>query len=379
MVDTISQYNNIKEKIDKAVNAVVSSGIYINGPVVQEFRQHLATYLDVAHVIPCANGTDALQIALMALDLKPGDEVITSPFTFVATAEVIALLGLKPVFVDIEYDTFNIDPELIEAAITERTKAIIPVHIFGQSANLEPILEIAQKHQLYVVEDAAQSIGADYIFSDGRVARTGTIGDIGTTSFYPSKNLGAYGDGGAIFTRNDELASKLWTICNHGSNVKYYHSEIGVNSRLDAIQAAILNIKLSHLDTYNLARQEAANTYQSLLGDVEELVLPYQVPYSKHVFHQYTLRVKAGESMRDAIKAELQANEIPSMIYYPVPLHLQDAYKGYGYAEGDFPISEQASREVLSLPMHSELDIQQLQHICKHVKQAVFESVSLKK
>ena len=375
MVDTISQYNNIKEKIDKAVDAVISSGMYINGPVVQEFRQHLATYLDVAHVVPCANGTDALQIALMTLNLKPGDEVITTPFTFVATAEVIALLGLKPVFVDIEYDTFNIDPTLIEAAITEKTKAIIPVHIFGQSANMSSILEIASKHQLYVVEDAAQSIGADYIFPDGRVARTGTIGDIGTTSFYPSKNLGAYGDGGAIFTQNDELAAKLWTICNHGSNVKYYHSEIGVNSRLDAIQAAILNIKLSHLDEYNASRQEAANTYQSLLGDLEELVLPYQAAYSRHVFHQYTLRVKAGEAMRDAIKADLQANDIPSMIYYPVPLHLQDAYKGYGYKVGDFPIAEQASREVLSLPMHSELDIQQLRHICKQVKQAVFQSV----
>lgn len=369
MVDTVNQYQKIQDEVDSAVLDVIRSGRFINGPWVQSFRTNLAAYLEVEHVLSCANGTDALQIALMALDLQPGDEVITPTFTYIATVEVIALLQLKPVFVECEPDSFNLDPQAIEAAITDRTRVILPVHLFGQPANMEPIMALARKHSLYVVEDTAQAIGADCHFSDGTVRKAGTIGDIGTTSFYPSKNLGAYGDGGAIFTRSNELADKLWTICNHGSRNRYYHEIVGVNSRLDSVQAAILDIKLKHLDTYTQARQEAAARYDQLLQHVPGLVIPHRVSYGKHVFHQYTLRVKAGRAVRDQLKAGMDTAGIPTMVYYPVPCHLQEAYQSYGYKAGDFPISEQLCGEVISLPMHSELDEAQQQYIIENLKQ----------
>ncbi|MEM7367338.1 MAG: DegT/DnrJ/EryC1/StrS family aminotransferase [Bacteroidota bacterium] len=367
MVDTISQYQKIANQIDSAVQEVVRSGAYINGPAVKQFKKNLATYLDVPHVIPCANGTDALQIALMALGLEPGDEVITPTFTYVATVEVIALLRLKPVFVEVDPLTFNMDVSKIEAAISPQTKAILPVHLYGQAADMEAIMEVANRHNLPVVEDTAQAIGADYTFSDGRVVKAGTIGAIGTTSFYPSKNLGAYGDGGAIFSRDEELAEKLWIICNHGAKIKYYHDSIGVNSRLDSLQAAILDIKLQHLNTYTEARRTAARTYDSLLADVDGLVLPQWNDNGSHVFHQYTVKVKEGRKKRDQIKELMSQKGIPTMIYYPVPIHLQGAYTQYGYKEGDFPISEQLTEEVLSLPMHSELDRAQQEYIVDHL------------
>lgn len=353
------------------MSEVVKSAIYINGPVVQSFRKDLANFLDVSHVIACANGTDALQVALMALGLEPGDEVITPAFTYIATVEVIALLRLKPVFVDVEQDSFNIDANKIEAAISDRTKVILPVHLFGQAANMEPILKIAEKHGLFVVEDTAQAIGSDYKFSDGRLAKTGTIGDIGTTSFYPSKNLGAYGDGGAIFTGNDELAVKIQMICNHGSTKRYYHDSIGVNSRLDAIQAAILQVKLKHLNQYNSSRITAADRYDELLSGVDELEIPTRVAYSRHVFHQYTLKVKAGREARDKVKAKMDEWGIPTMIYYPLCCHEQPAYLDYGFKHGDFPVSEQLTAEVLSLPMHSELDEEQQKYIVDHLLRAL--------
>jgi dTDP-4-amino-4,6-dideoxygalactose transaminase len=365
MVDTITQYHHIKEEVDAAISEVVASGMYINGPAVQRFRQNLGTYLDAKHVIACANGTDALQVALMALELQPGDEVITVPFTFFATAEVIALLGLVPVFVDIEPDTYNIDPAKIEAAITEKTRCIIPVHLFGQVANMEAIMNIAEKHKLFVIEDAAQSIGADYIFSDGRRVKSGLIGHLGCTSFYPSKNLGAYGDAGAIYTNDDVLGDRSQVICNHGSHKKYYHERIGVNSRLDSIQAAILDVKLGHLDTYNSARRAAADVYDELLGNTEGVVIPFRAPYNEHVFHQYTLRITAGRAKRDALQSKLAEQGIPSMVYYPVPLHLQEAYAPYGFTAGDMPVSEEYSAQVISLPMHSELDREQAVYIAQ--------------
>lgn len=371
MVDTITQYQHIQSEIDRAVQSVIQSGMYINGPAVQQFRANLTDYLGAKHVIPCANGTDALQIALMALGLKPGDEVITTSFTFVATAEVIALLGLKPVFVDVCYDTFNLDPELLEAAITEKTRAIIPVHLFGQPSDMEPIMRIACDHELYVVEDNAQAIGAEYRFKDGKVMKTGVMGAIGTTSFYPSKNLGAFGDGGAIFTQNEAWAEQLQTICNHGSRERYYHETIGVNSRLDAIQAAILDIKLRHLDAYNQARRAAADAYDQALEAVEELVLPKRADYGTHVFHQYTVKVKGGRAQRDAIKAYLQEQQVPSMIYYPVPLHQQQAYQASNDTPTRLPVTEQLAEEVLSLPMHSELAEEQIQHVTDQLKAAI--------
>lgn len=371
MVDTITQYEKIKEEVDSAVSEVVQSAIYINGPVVQSFRKDLADFLDVSHVIACANGTDALQVALMALDLEPGDEVITPAFTYIATVEVIALLRLRPVFVDVELDTFNMDVSKIEAAISDRTKVILPVHLFGQAANMAPIMEIARKHGLSVVEDTAQSIGSDYHFPDGKVVKTGTIGDIGTTSFYPSKNLGAYGDGGAIFSGNDELAKKIQMICNHGSTKRYYHDSIGVNSRLDAIQAAVLQVKLKHLDRYNASRIAAADRYDALLADVDELEIPKRASNSKHVFHQYTLKVKAGRDLRDKVKAQMDEWGIPTMIYYPLCCHEQPAYLDYGFKRGDFPVSEQLTAEVLSLPMHSELDEEQQKYIVDHLLRAL--------
>ncbi|MEL7340257.1 MAG: DegT/DnrJ/EryC1/StrS family aminotransferase [Bacteroidota bacterium] len=371
MVDTVSQYQKIQSEVDQAVLEVIRSGRFINGPVVQGFRDHLAAYLGVEHALSCANGTDALQIALMALDLQPGDEVITASFTYVATVEVIALLRLKPVFVEVEPDTFNLDVAAVEAAITDKTKAIMPVHLFGQAANMGPLMELARRHNLYVVEDTAQAIGSDYTFADGTKMKTGTIGDIGTTSFYPSKNLGAYGDGGAIFTRNNGLATKLWSICNHGSERRYYHDRVGVNSRLDAVQAAILDIKLRYLDEYTAARRKAADLYDEMLADVDALETPFRAGYAEHVFHQYTLKVKDGRTRRDALKAKLDEAGIPSMIYYPVPLHLQEAYRYYGYNEGDFPISERLCGEVISLPMHSELDETQQAYIVEHLKKFI--------
>lgn len=369
MVDTITQYQQIQSEIDAAVLEVVRSGAYINGPAVKRFQQNLATFMEVPHVIPCANGTDALQVALMALGLEPGDEVITPSFTYIATVEVIALLRLKPVYVEVDPLTFNLDPAEIEALITDRTRAIMPVHLYGQAADMEAIMAIADRHGLYVIEDTAQAIGAYCHFSDGRKLRAGTIGHIGTTSFYPSKNLGAYGDGGAIFTRDAALAERLWTICNHGSQTRYYHDWVGVNSRLDAIQAAILNVKLAHLDGYNAARQQAARTYDALLAESEGLITPAWQDNGSHVFHQYTLRVQAGRHIRDQLRDQLATRGIPSMIYYPVPTHLQKGYAQYGYQAGDMPRTEQLTAEAISLPMHSELDTPQQQYIVDHLNQ----------
>ncbi|GAB4428757.1 MAG: DegT/DnrJ/EryC1/StrS family aminotransferase [Bacteroidia bacterium] len=369
MVDTITQYEKIREEIDTAVLDVVRSGAYINGPAVKQFQGSLARYMDVPHVIPCANGTDALQVALMALDLEPGDEVITPSFTYIATVEVIALLRLRPVFVEVDPATYNMDPAALEAAITPRTKAIMPVHLYGQAADMEPIMEIAAQHGLYVVEDTAQALGAMYTFSDGRRMRVGTIGHIGTTSFYPSKNLGAYGDGGAIFTRDAGLAEKLWIICNHGAREKYYHESVGVNSRLDSIQAALLDVKLRYLDEYTDARREAARRYDALLADIPGLELPAWKDDDSHVFHQYTIRVLAGREARDELRNQLATRGVPSMIYYPVPIHLQGGYQQYGFKAGDMPLTEHLTEGVISLPMHSELDAEQQQFIAGHVRE----------
>ncbi len=353
MVDLQTQYEHIKPEVDAAIQEVLNSCYFVGGGPVKEFACELSGYLGAKDVIPCGNGTDALQIALMALGLKPGDEVITTPFTFVATAEVIALLQLKPVFVDIHPDTFNIDETKIEEAITSKTRCIIPVHLFGQVANMEAIMNIAKQHNLFVVEDNAQAIGADYTFSDGRRQKAGTIGHIGCTSFFPSKNLGCYGDGGAICTNDLELSEKIRMICNHGSKVKYYHDEIGVNSRLDTIQAAVLRIKLRHLDKYTAARQEAAQIYNELLAGEEPITTPSIATFTTHVFHQYTLKVTSG---RDRLQKKLGEAGIASAIYYPVPLHLQKAYQHNGYQKGDFPVSEMMAEQVLSLPMHTELN-----------------------
>ena len=368
MVDTITQYQAIQQEVDEAVRGVITSGIYINGPVVGEFKKSLADYLGVKHVIPCANGTDALQIALMALGLQPGDEVITPSFTYVATVEVIALLQLKPIFVDVDERSFNIDVSQVESLITDKTKAIIPVHLFGQAANMEEVMKVAAKHNLFVVEDDAQAIGATYKHKDGSSQKTGTIGHIGCTSFYPSKNLGAFGDAGAIFTNDDELADKLTVICNHGCKVRYYHDSIGVNSRLDAVHAAILNVKLKHLDTYNAARRKAADMYDALIGDLEGIMTPWRAPWSDHVFHQYTLRIVEGRAKRDAIKAHFDAHKVPAMIYYPVSLHQQKAYAHYWDGNPSLPISEKLTEEVISLPMHSELTEEQIQVVVDTLK-----------
>lgn len=358
MADLFGQYLNIKAEVDQSIQEVIESAIFIKGGKVTEFEQHLQDYMGCP-TITCGNGTDALQIAFMALELQPGDEVITTPFTFVATAEVLALLGLKPVFVDVDPETYNIDVEKIEAAITSRTRAILPVHLFGQSVDMEQVMGIARKHDLYVVEDAAQSLGTDYRFGDGTSLKSGTIGHIGCTSFFPSKNLGAFGDGGALFSGNEELAARIRSIANHGMKVRYYYERIGVNSRLDSIQAAILDVKLKYLEKYILARQSAANWYDRHLAQLEGLVIPRRVAYSSHSYHQYTIR----SSNRDDLQTFLKGRGIPSMIYYPSPIHLQEAYKYLGYKEGDFPLAEQLSREVLSLPMHTEMDEDQLQYI----------------
>lgn len=361
MVDLGAQYQRMKKDIDQAIQQVIDSTAFVKGPAVKQFEDHLAEFLGVKHVIACGNGTDALQIALMTLGLKPGDEVIAPTFTFIASAEIIALLGLTPVLVDVNPDTFNISAEAIEAALTEKTKAVIPVHLFGQNADLDAILDIAKKHNLHVVEDACQSIGSTYFAKDGSVCQSGTLGDIGCTSFFPSKNLGCYGDGGALYTNNDDLAQKIRAIANHGMMKRYYHDMVGVNSRLDGIQAAILNVKLTQLDDFGSRRKAAADNYDKAFETIGGLQIPVRSPLSTHVFHQYTLRVKNGR--RDALKEHLNNNGIPAMVYYPVPLHLQKAYRDPRYNEGAFPVSEQLCHEVLSLPMHTELSDQQLLYI----------------
>jgi UDP-2-acetamido-2-deoxy-ribo-hexuluronate aminotransferase len=361
MVDLKSQYEKMKQEIDSAILNVVSSTAYINGPEVKNFQTDMEKYLGVKHVIPCANGTDALQVSMMALGLKPGDEVITSSFTFVATAEVIALLGLTPVLVDVLPDTYNIDPKAIEKAITSKTKAIVPVHLFGQSSDLDAVMAIAKKHNLFVIEDNCQAIGSDYIYKDGSKKKTGTIGHVGCTSFFPSKNLGCYGDGGAIFTNDDKLANDLRIIVNHGMTVRYYHDLIGVNSRLDSIQAAILRIKLSKLDNYAKERQKAADYYDKAFANNPKLVTPARSSFSTHVFHQYTLVTKGID--RNKLQEFLQTKDIPAMIYYPVALHMQKAYLDPRYKEGDFPVTEMLCKSVISLPMHTELDEEQLKYI----------------
>lgn len=365
MVDLQTQYQAIRTEVDQAISGVLTATNFINGGPVKDFACNLAGYLGAREVIPCGNGTDALQIALMALDLKPGDEVITSPFTFIATAEVIALLGLKPVFADVDPDTFLIDPAEVEKRISPRTRVILPVHLYGQCADMAPLLDIAARHHLHVIEDNAQAIGAQYLFPDGRRAMAGTIGTIGCTSFYPSKNLGAYGDGGAIMTQDEALGEKLRMICNHGSKVRYYHDVVGVNSRLDTLQAAVLDIKLRHLDDYNRRRREAADRYDQGLGGIPEVLVPRRAAWSSHVFHQYTLRVTRD---RDALKDHLQQAGIPTMIYYPVPLHLQPAYRDAGYREGDMPVSERLMHDVISLPMHPELSREQTDYIVHHIR-----------
>lgn len=366
MVDLVGQYQRIKSEVDVALQRVIDSTAFINGPEVKEFEKELATYLGAKHVIGCANGTDALQIAMMALDLKPGDEVITASFTFVATVEVVGLLGITPVFADVLPGTFNLDPEDIKRKITSRTKAIVPVHLFGQTADMDAIIAIAKEHSLFVIEDNCQAIGSDYTSGDGTKRKSGTIGHIGTTSFFPSKNLGCYGDGGALFTNDDDLARKLRRVCNHGSDVRYYHEVVGVNSRLDAMQAAILRIKLRHLDDYSAARNAAAAFYDKAFAGLEHVTVPQRSSNSTHVFHQYTLRVSGGH--RDGLKKHLEGHGVPAMIYYPVSCHMQNAYKSARFPEGSLPVTEQLTHEVLSLPMSTELDTEQLTHITNTVK-----------
>ncbi|MFK7806490.1 MAG: DegT/DnrJ/EryC1/StrS family aminotransferase [Saprospiraceae bacterium] len=353
MVDLQGQYQRLKAELDPILQNVLDSCYFVGGPQVKSFSENLAAYLDVKHVIPCGNGTDALQLALMAMDLKPGDEVITTPFTFVATVEVIALLGLKPVFVDCEADTFNIDPKEVAKAITDKTRCIIPVHLFGQSSNMEALQQIVEGTDIYLLEDNAQAIGAEYYFKDSRSQKAGTIGHIGTTSFFPSKNLGCYGDGGAVFTNDDKLAEKVRMYGNHGMKVRYYHDTVGINSRLDALQAAVLNVKLKHLNDFNAARVAAADYYDQTLSHLGGVTIPYRATYSNHVFHQYTLKLEHG---RDALLNDLKNEGIASAVYYPVPLHLQKAYAAYGYQKGDFPVAETLAEKVLSLPIHTELE-----------------------
>ncbi|HET7361384.1 MAG TPA: DegT/DnrJ/EryC1/StrS family aminotransferase [Salinimicrobium sp.] len=362
MVDLKGQYEKIKNEVNTSVLNVMESTAFINGPEVQKFQKELEEYLGVKNVIPCANGTDALQIAMMGLDLKPGDEVITPDFTFAATVEVIALLQLTPVLVDVEPETFNIDPEAIKKAITAKTKAIVPVHLFGQPANMDAILEIAREHNLFVIEDNAQAIGANYHSKNGKTQKAGTIGDVASTSFFPSKNLGCYGDGGAIFTNNDKLAHTIRGIVNHGMYERYHHDVVGVNSRLDSIQAAVLRVKLPLLNQYNHARQEAAKKYSEIFEGQEQIEIPYiEGAKDTHVFHQYTLKIKNGK--RDELVKHLNEKGIPCGIYYPIPLHNQKAYKDVRYREEDFPVTNQLVKEVISLPMHTELDDEQIEFI----------------
>ena len=410
MVDLKGQYNKIKAEVDAGIQEVINNTQFIKGPQIKVFEENLAQYLNVSHVIACANGTDALQIAMMALDLKPGDEIILPVFTYVATAEVIALLGLTPVMVDVEPETFCIDINLIESKITSKTKAIVPVHLFGQCANMNEIIHIANKHNLFVIEDTAQALGATYEMSTERgemrniptpnsqltshishlsspishlpspnsqlsspnPQKAGTIGNIGTTSFFPSKNLGCYGDGGALMTNDDELAKKIRMICNHGQSVQYVHDVIGVNSRLDSIQAAILNAKLPHLNSYEIARNEAANWYDELLGNHPNIIIPKRNPQSTHVFHQYTIQIRnSKKEIRNLIREELQKRGIPSMIYYPIELHKQKAFEQFNSNNDQFPVSEMLCKSVLSLPVHTEMNKEMVEYICNNVLEII--------
>lgn len=365
MVDLKGQYLKIKPEVDAAIQQVIDNTAFINGPAVKEFQSDLEKYLGVKHVVPCANGTDALQIAMMALGLKPGDEVITASFTYVATAEVIGVLGLTPVLVDVYADTFCIDVKAIEKAISPKTRAIVPVHLYGQCADMEAIMALAKKHNLAVIEDVAQAIGSDYTFSDGIKAKAGTIGTIGCTSFFPSKNLGCYGDGGALYTNDDELAKKCRMIASHGQSVQYVHDVLGVNSRLDSIQAAVLKVKLKHLDEYAAARNAAAAHYDQAFANHPKIKTPYRAKQSTHVFHQYTLQLNGVD--RNKLREFLASRDIPSMIYYPIPLHMQKAFASPRYREGDFPVTEKLCSCVLSLPMHTELDPETLAYISNSV------------
>lgn len=369
MVDLVAQYQNIKEEVDQAITNVISKAQFINGPDVASFQKELEDYLNVNHVIPCANGTDALQIALMALGLKSGDEVITPSFTYIATTEVMALLGLKPIFVEVNKDTYCIDASKIEEAITDKTKAIVPVHLYGQAAPMNEIMEIANKYKLFVVEDNAQAIGCDYTLSNGKVVKTGAIGTIGCTSFFPSKNLGCYGDGGAIFTNDSELATKIKMISNHGQSKKYYHDVVGCNSRLDTVQAAVLRIKLRKLDEYNAARNKVADYYDNFFAKFPQIKTPQRAENSKHVFHQYTLQVDGLN--RDDLSQFLAEREIPSMIYYPVPAHRQKMFAAFGSADTNLPITDWLTERVISLPIHTEMQQDQLELICNTVAEFI--------
>lgn len=369
MVDLKTQYHKIKDQVDAAISEVLESCAFINGSPVQQFADNLARYLGARHVIPCANGTDALQIALMALDLQPGDEVITPSFTFIATTEVVALLRLKPVFVEVDARTFCMDVEAMRKAITPRTKAIVPVHLYGQAANMEEIMRVAQEHGIAVIEDNAQAIGCDYSFSDGSKKKTGTIGMMGTISFFPSKNLGCYGDGGAICTDDDGLAAKLKMLANHGQSRRYYHDIVGCNSRLDTLQAAILNVKLPHLDAYIDARREVAGVYDTAFAENGHIIVPYREAYSRHVYHQYTLVLEQVD--RNGLQAYLASRNIPSMIYYPVPGHRQQMFSAFGSGEFHLPVTDWLSERVISLPIHTELDQEQLAYITDAVLEYV--------
>ncbi|KMQ65576.1 Pleiotropic regulatory protein [Chryseobacterium angstadtii] len=366
MVDLKGQYEKIKTEVDAGIQDCINNTAFINGPAVKEFQQDFEKYLNVKHVIPCANGTDALQIAMMALDLKPGDEVICPAFTYVATAEVIGLLGLVPVMVDVNEDTFDIQLDNLEQYLTPNTKAIVPVHLYGQSADMEKILEFAEKHNLFVIEDNAQAIGSDYTFSDGTVKKTGTIGHIGCTSFFPSKNLGCYGDGGALMTNDDEIALKIRMIANHGQEKKYHHKVLGCNSRLDTIQAAVLKVKLTRLDEYSAARNKMADYYDEHLAGISEITVPERAKNSTHVFHQYTLKVKNGK--RNELQKYLAEKNIPSMVYYPLPLYKQEAFQQYVENGFSLPVTEKLCSEVISLPVHTEFDQQVLDYIISEIK-----------
>ena len=365
MVDLHGQYLKIKNEVDEAIHRVIDSSAFIRGGDVGLFEAELAEYMGVSHAIACGNGTDALQVAMMAIGLKPGDEVITTPFTFISTIEVIRLLGLKPVLADVREDTFNVDPDHLERLVTERTRAIVPVHLFGQSADMDPIMEFARRTGIYVIEDNAQAIGADHTGRDGSTRKAGTIGHMGTTSFFPSKNLGAFGDGGAIFTRDESFGRLIRSLVNHGMSRRYYYDHVGLNSRLDTLQAAILRVKLRHLEQYHRARQQVADYYDRALSGIGDLKTPARSPFSTHIFHQYTIRVSAGS--RDGLKEWLRERNIPSMVYYPVPLHLQKAYRDLGYDKGDLPVSERLSDRVLSLPVHTEMEEEQLEYICEQI------------
>ena len=389
MVDLKSQYNKIKAEVDAGIQEVLDNTSFIKGPQIKIFEESLAEYLNVKHVIACANGTDALQIAMMALDLKSGDEIILPVFTYVATAEVIALLGLTPVMVDVEPETFCIDAKLIESKITSKTKAIVPVHLYGQCANMDEIMSIAKKHNLFVIEDTAQALGASYDLGNEKwemrknsqlpspnSQKAGTIGNIGTTSFFPSKNLGCYGDGGALMTNDEELAKKIRMICNHGQSVQYVHDVIGVNSRLDSIQAAILNAKLPHLTSYETARNEAASWYDELLGNHPNIIIPKRNPQSTHVFHQYTIQIRnAKYEMRNSIREELQKCGIPSMVYYPIELHKQKAFEKYNMNNEQFPVAEMLCKTVLSLPIHTEMNKEMVEFICKNLLEIINNTI----